>query len=57
MTAIGAFLAALLLLSGCGLVLEQEKLIRLGPGECVVLARSSEVVVIGQGCKAERTYR
>ena len=43
---------ALLLLVGCAV-----SPIRLGPGDCVVLAERDQVIVAGSGCQMQRLYR
>lgn len=42
----------LALLSGCG-----GDAIRLGPGDCVVLAERNQVIVAGSGCEMKKLYR
>ena len=51
---LGFLILALVSLFGCAAV---PAPIRLGPGECVVLADHAQVIVAGSDCQMRRLYR
>ena len=47
-----AVILTILVLSGCA-----PDLVRLGPGDCVVLVEKREVITAGSDCEVKRLYR